>query len=55
VNVRCKVISASKLTVTIIDYDLVMRAAIKRVYLDAHSQLCIFHINKNIVLNIKCK
>ncbi|KXX76855.1 Protein FAR1-RELATED SEQUENCE 5 [Madurella mycetomatis] len=41
--------------VTITDYDSALRNAIARVYPDAKAQLYIFHINKNVVLQIKRK
>jgi hypothetical protein len=41
--------------VTITDYDKAIRNAIAVVYPDAQPQLCIFHVNKNVALNIKKK
>jgi hypothetical protein len=42
-------------TVTISDYDTAMKAAIARVFPDAISMICVFHVNKNVVLHIKRK
>ena len=41
--------------VTITDYDVAMKKAIAEVYPAAKPQICIFHINKNVALNIKRK
>lgn len=41
--------------VTITDYDVAMKNAIAEVYPEAQPQLCIFHVNKNVTLNIKRK
>lgn len=48
-------IGARTPVVTITDYDIAMRNAIARVYPGAKPQLCIFHVNKNVVLHIKRK
>ena len=55
VNTLRQEIGAAPPLVTITDFDAVMRNAIARVYPDAKPQLCIFHINKNMVLYIKRK
>jgi hypothetical protein len=54
-NARREQIGASPPQVTITDYDKAMRSAVTRVYPDAKPQLCIFHINKNVVANVKKK
>ncbi|KAK1774297.1 hypothetical protein QBC45DRAFT_338006, partial [Copromyces sp. CBS 386.78] len=51
INVYCKAIYIEKPRVIIIDYNIVMKVVVKRVY----PQLYIFYVNKNIVLNIKYK
>ncbi|KAK1778502.1 hypothetical protein QBC45DRAFT_328163, partial [Copromyces sp. CBS 386.78] len=55
INTRRKAINATKPLITIINYNLIIRSAIKRIYLNTHSQLYIFYINKNVILNIKRK
>lgn len=55
VNEYREEIGAQRPTVTITDFEKAMRSAITRVYPDAHPQLCIFHISKNVVLNFKKK
>ncbi|KAK1773577.1 hypothetical protein QBC45DRAFT_339561, partial [Copromyces sp. CBS 386.78] len=55
VNKRRKTISAKILTITIINYNLIIKVAIKRIYLKARFQLYIFYINKSVILNIKRK
>lgn len=55
VNACRESIDANPPAVTITDYDKAMKSAISRVYPDADQQLCIFHVNKNVVLNIKRK
>lgn len=48
-------IGASAPEITITDYDKAMKNAVKRVYPNAMPQICIFHVNKNVVLHIKKK
>ena len=55
VNALRQEIGVTPPLVTITDFDAAMRAAIARVYPDAKSQLCIFRINKNVILHIKRK
>ena len=55
VNVLRQEIGVAPPLVTITDFDTAMRNAIARVYPDAKSQICIFHVNKNVVLHIKRK
>ncbi|KAK3350419.1 hypothetical protein B0H65DRAFT_421181, partial [Neurospora tetraspora] len=55
INNYRETINASKPIITNINYNITVRVAIKRIYLEARSQLYIFYINKNIVLNIKRK
>lgn len=42
-------------TIVLTDYEKSMKKALKRVYPNANQQLCIFHVNKNVVLHIKRK
>lgn len=55
INILREEIGTSPPLVTVTDFDTAMRNAVTRVYPDARPQLCIFHINKNIVLQIKRK
>ena len=48
-------IGAVTLGVTITDYDDVIRNTVTRVYPETKPQICIFHINKNVALQIKKK
>lgn len=41
--------------VVITDFDKALKNALKDHLPDAHQQICVFHINKNVVLNIKRK
>jgi len=41
--------------VYITDFDKALKKVISEVYPMVHQQICIFHINKNMVLNIKKK
>jgi len=42
-------------TVTITDFDTAMKAAVAREFPEAKSLICIFHVNKNVVLHINRK
>ena len=53
VNARREAIGAAKPLVIITDFDTAIRSAVKRVYPYTQSQLYIFYINKNVILNIK--
>jgi len=55
VNYFRQMAGAKEPTVTISDYDTAMKAAIARVFPDAISMICVFHVNKNVVLHIKRK
>lgn len=48
-------IGAAAPEITITDYDAAMKNAVQRVYPLATPQVCIFHVNKNVVLNVKHK
>ena len=50
-----RIAGAEPPTVTISDYDTAMKAAIARVFPNAIPLICIFHVNKNVVLHIKRK
>jgi len=55
VNKRRIEIEAKPPGIVITDYDQAMKNAIARVYPEAKQQICIFHVNKNVVLHIKRK
>jgi hypothetical protein len=55
VNARRIEIGANPPRITITDFDHAMRNAVARVYPEAQRQLCIFHINKNMVSHVKRK
>lgn len=55
VNVLRQEVGVAPPVVTITDFDAAMRNAVARVYPDAKPQLCIFHVNKNVILHIKGK
>jgi hypothetical protein len=55
VNLHRQKINAKPPQVTITDYDKAMKTALARVYPHAIPQLCMFHVNKNVVLHIKRK
>ncbi|EAQ83084.1 predicted protein [Chaetomium globosum CBS 148.51] len=55
VDAQRRKIGAPAPETTITDYDTAMKNAVQRVYPLATPQICIFHVNKNVVLNIKRK
>jgi len=55
VNAHRERIGAGKPAITLTDFDKAMKNAVARVYPDADAQICIFHINKNVVLQVKRK
>lgn len=55
VDAQRREIGAPAPEITITDYDTAMKNAVQRVYPLATPQICIFHVNKNVVLNIKRK
>lgn len=55
VNVARERIGAQRPGVTVTDYDTTIYNAVARVYSDARPQICIFHLNKNVKLNIAKK
>ena len=55
VNAHRERIGAGKPAITLTDFDKAMKNSVARVYPDADAQICIFHINKNVVLQVKRK
>jgi len=48
-------IGAAVPSVILTDFDKAMKKALRKTYPTAYQQICVFHLNKNIVLNIKRK
>jgi hypothetical protein len=55
VDLHRQKIGAIAPSITITDYDRAMKAALAQIFPQATPQLCIFHVNKNVVLHIKKK